>query len=206
MTPVGILNNEYKSIIEFLNTSGQPTLSTDVDKYFKKVITLSSASYFEHRIQEILINFISMETNWNNKAVSFFKKKAVDMQYHTYFNWGEKNAPDKPGNNANAFFAMFGDDFKKSAESEIKKSAKLEASVKAFLALGHLRNILVHSNFAAYEFENKTTEDIFKMYESSLIFITFLEKKLHHINWSHRAMPTYEFRDQVIYHEFKKPV
>jgi hypothetical protein len=153
-------------------------LSSDANKYFKKVIVLSSASYFEHLIQDLLVDFISRETNNNTKAVNFFKKKAISLQYHTYFTWGEKNNPDKPGKNANTFFALFGDDFKKSVETEIKASSDLEASVKAFLEIGHLRNILVHSNFAAYNLDNKTTEEIFELYKTGMPFIEYIKSKL----------------------------
>jgi hypothetical protein len=183
MTPVEILNEEYKSIVGFLNKSAQPSLSSDVNKHFKKIIALSSASYFEHRIQEILVKFISQETNNNLKVIKFFKKKAISMQYHTYFVWGEKDNPDKPGKNANAFFALFGDDFKKQMEEEIKKKQELEISMKAFIEVGHLRNILVHSNFAAYELDNKTTEEIFELYKSGLTFVKFIDDKLTQITW-----------------------
>ena len=130
MTPVEILNNEYKSIVDFFNENSQPSLSSDVNKYFIKVIVLSSASYFEHLIKEILIEFISTESNNNLKVINFLKKKAIGMQYHTYFTWGEKDNPERPGKNANTSFALFGDDFKKSVETEIKASSDLEKSVK----------------------------------------------------------------------------
>lgn len=179
MTPVETLNNEYQSILNFLNEKAQPSLSSDLNKYFKKVFVLSSASYFEHRIQDVLIEFISKETNNNTKALSFFKKKAIGMQYHTYFNWGEKDNPNKPGNNANTFFSLFGDEFKKKIEDEIKGDKDLEKSVKAFLEIGHLRNILVHSNFAAYNLENKTTDEIYSLYIDGLPFIGYIKTKLN---------------------------
>lgn len=178
-TPVDILNSEYKSIIDFLNSQTQPSLSSDVDKYFKKVILLSSASFFEHKIQEVLIEFVSKEANDSSRLINFFKKKAIGMQYHTYFDWGVKNDPDKPGKNANTFFALFGDSFKKSIETEIKSTPNLEESVKAFLEIGHLRNILIHSNFAAYNFDNKTADEIFALYKKGLPFIDYVKDKLH---------------------------
>lgn len=178
MNPVEILNQEYQSIVGFLEQNGQPSLSSDVNRYFKKVFVLSSASYFEHKIQEILVQFISRETNNNSLAINFFKKKAIGMEYHTYFTWGEKNNPDKPGKNANSFFSLFGDDFKKQVEAEIKASVTLEVAVKSFLEIGHLRNILVHSNFAAYDILNKTTDEIFTLYQNGLPFIEYIENKL----------------------------
>lgn len=178
MNPVEALKNEYEAIVKFLNENLQPSLSSDVNRHFSKVLVLASASYFEHEIQKILIEFITKETNNNLMALSFFKKKAIDMQYHTYFEWGTKNEPEKPGKNANKFFALFGDEFKKKIETEIKQSTELEKSVKDFLEIGHLRNILVHSNFAAYSLDNKTPEDIFELYKKGLKFIEFIRNKL----------------------------
>ncbi|MGB3496527.1 MAG: HEPN domain-containing protein [Elainellaceae cyanobacterium] len=178
MTPVDILYTEYLSIVGYLNENSQPSLSSDVNKYFKKVIILSAASYFEHRIQEILVEFIVKKTNNHIPALNFFKKKAIGMQYHTYFSWGEKNNPDKPGKNANTFFSLFGDDFKKQVEERLRQSQDLTIAMKAFLEVGHLRNILIHSNFAAYDFDNKTTEDVVDLYKSGLPFVTFIEELL----------------------------
>jgi hypothetical protein len=178
MTPVDLLNEEYKSIVAFLNESTQPSLSSDVNKYFKKVIALSSASYFEHRIQEILLEFVARETGNNVKAINFFKNKAIGMQYHTYFSWGEKNEPDKPGKNANTFFSLFGNEFKRDVVADMESKPGLDTSMKAFIEVGHLRNILIHSNFAAYNLEHKTTEEIFKLYQDSLPFIDYIRSKL----------------------------
>jgi len=178
MTPVDILYTEYSSIVGYLNENSQPSLASDVNKYFKKVIILSAASYFEYRIQEILVDFIINKTNNHIPALNFFKKKAIGMQYHTYFSWGEKNNPDKPGKNANAFFALFGDEFKKQVEEKLNQSQELTIAMKAFLEVGHLRNILVHSNFAAYDLDNKTTDDVVDLYKSGLPFVLFIEELL----------------------------
>jgi hypothetical protein len=178
MDPLETLKSEYIAIVGFLNNNAQVSLSSDVNKYFTKVIILSAASYFEHSIQEILVEFISRETKNNIKAISFFKKKAISMQYHTYFSWGEKNNPDKPGKNANAFFALFGDEFQTNIKTEIEANTSLSETVKAFLEIGHLRNILVHSNFAAYNLENKTPDEVFTLYKKGLPFIEYIRSKL----------------------------
>jgi len=102
------------------------------------------------------------------------------MQYHTYFTWGEKDEPSKPGKNANTFFSMFGEEFKSECEKEVKANGELDRVIKAFLELGHLRNILVHSNFAALNFDTKTTNEIFELYQDGQKFIEFLKIKLVH--------------------------
>jgi hypothetical protein len=178
MKAVDILNLEYSSIIEFLDNSQQPSLSSDLNKYFKKILILSAASYFEHEVQNILIEFISSTSNDNPKVISFLKKKAIGMQYHTYFNWGEKNEPDKPGKNANTFFSLFGDDFKVECEKEVKANTALDKQIRSFLEIGHLRNILVHSNFAALNFDTKTTTEIFDLYSSGEKFLEYIRIKL----------------------------
>jgi hypothetical protein len=178
MTAVDVLRDEYSSIVRFLNESHQPSLSSDLNKYFKKVLILSAASYFEHEIQNILIQFISATSNENIKIISFLKKKAIGMQYHTYFTWGEKSEPTKPGKNANTFFSMFGDDFRQECEEDVKINLELDKQVKAFLEIGHLRNILVHSNFASINFDTKTTDEIFTLYEDALNFVNYIRAKL----------------------------
>ncbi len=178
MSVVDNINDEYLSIENFLEQQKQPSLQSDVNKHFKKILLLSSASYFEHEIQDMLINFITTTSNNDIRVINFLKKKAISQQYHTFFNWGEKNNPEKPGKNANSFFALFGDAFKKELESEVKNNETLDDAVKAFLEVGHLRNILVHSNFAAYSLDSKTSKEVHELYKKALIFINYIRDKL----------------------------
>ncbi len=178
MGAVESISKEYKGIVSFLEEQKQPSLQSDVNKYFTKILVLSAASYFEHQIQEILIEFVSNTSNKDLRVTNFLKKKAIGQQYHTYFNWGEKNNPNKPGKNANTFFSLFGEDFKSNLETEIKTNEELDKSVKAFLEIGHLRNLLVHSNFAAYSLDFKTSDEVFSLYEKATGFIKFIDKKL----------------------------
>ncbi|MCI5223717.1 MAG: hypothetical protein D3924_13870 [Candidatus Electrothrix sp. AR4] len=178
MSIVDTLYTEYLDIVSFLNVNTQPSLSSDTDRYFKKIIVLSSASFFEHEIQNILITFIKSSTNDNVKIINLLKKKAIGGNYHTFFAWGEKNNPDKPGKNANVFFSLFGDDFKNEMKGIINNDILLPEAIKSFLEIGHLRNILVHSNFAAYNLDNKTTEEIYELHKRAVLFVEFIRKKL----------------------------
>ncbi|HFC93181.1 MAG TPA: hypothetical protein ENJ51_10255 [Leucothrix mucor] len=178
MSIVDYLYNEYERIVSFLNENGQPSLASDANKYFKKVILLSSASYFEHEIQDIIVSYVESSTNNNIKVINLLKKKAISSNYHTFFSWGEKNDPNKPGKNANVFFSMFGDDFKVEVQNDIKDNEALDKSIKSFLEIGHLRNILVHSNFAAYNLDNKTPDEIYNLHKQSEMFINFVRTKL----------------------------
>lgn len=179
MSIVDSLYTEYLDIVSYLNANNQPSLSSDTDRYFKKIIALSSASFFEHEIQNILITFVKVSTNDDLKIINLLKKKAISGNYHTFFDWGEKNNPDKPGKNANVFFSLFGDDFKTEVKEIINNNKELSDSIKSFLEIGHLRNILVHSNFAAYNLDNKTTEEIYELHKKSAYFIGFIREKLN---------------------------
>jgi hypothetical protein len=178
MTIVDHLYGEYTDIVAYLNDSNQPSLASDTNKYFKKIIVLSSASFFENEIQSILVDFVGASTDNNLRIINLLKKKAIGQNYHTFFAWGEKNDPNKPGKNANVFFSIFGDDFKLEVQEEIKNNERLDKSVKSFLELGHLRNILVHSNFAAYNLDNKTPEEIYLLHQESVLFIQYIRNKL----------------------------
>lgn len=178
MGAVESITKEYKGIADFLAEQKQPSLQSDVNKYFTKILVLSAASYFEHQIQEILIEFVSTTSNKDLRVTNFLKKKAIGQQYHTFFDWGKKNNPEKPGKNANSFFALFGEEFKKELNEEIKNNEELDLSIKAFLEIGHLRNLLVHSNFAAYSLDFKTSDEIFTLYNKATAFISFIENKL----------------------------
>jgi len=111
--------------------------------------------------------FVKRTTCNDQYVLSLVKKKAIERQYHTYFQWG--------GDNANQFLSLFGEDFKKKLDKEIKNNEELKASIKVFLELGAIRNRLVHVNFAIHPLD-KTAEEIYKMYQKSIIFINFLDR------------------------------
>lgn len=168
---------EYSTIISFLDAKMQPSLSSDANNNFKKLLALSIGSYFENEIQQILVEYVTNATNNNSVIVSFLRKKAIALQYHTYFDWGEKNEIDKPKKSANHFLALFGEDFSGTAQKEISLNPSLNDGVKAFIELGHIRNILTHSNIASYPFENKTTSELYDLYKKAVVFVDYLREK-----------------------------
>lgn len=110
----------------------------------------------------IILDFADERSNSDAQILELVRKKAVERQYHTYFQWG--------GKNANQFFSLFGADFLEYMKSLIKSDKQLELAVEAFLELGELRNRLVHQNFGTFALE-KTVDEIFKLYKSANVFI-----------------------------------
>lgn len=175
------LNSDMTEVRSFLLQSSQLSMLANIEKNLAKLYALSMASFFEKEIQNILISYISRVTNNSSHIESFVRKKAISMQYHTFFYWGEKDQIGKPGKNANAFFSLFGEDIKAAIELDIKNNTDLDQAVRAFLEIGHIRNILVHSNFAAYNFDTKTTDELFVLFEKAKAFLTYTKQKFESI-------------------------
>src|SRR5262245_44428056 len=108
---------ENRTIIAYLDERKEPSLRSNVDAQFRKVLLLAIASYFEHEITQLLVRRVTRKTDNDSLLISFMKKKAIERQYHTYFNWD--------GKNANQFLGLFGEDFKERLSKEIRDSDTL---------------------------------------------------------------------------------
>lgn len=168
-----IIDQQYENgslLVEFLKEQHQLTFYTEAENNFRKTILLSAASFFEKEISDTIINFAKSHTNDNDLIVSFIKQKAVSRQYHTYFDW-------EKATNANKFFGMFGEDFKSRMTQQVKEDGNLNDSIRSFLEIGQERNKMVHQNFAEIVID-KTADEIYKLYQSSLLFINTIKKEL----------------------------
>ena len=101
--------------------------------------------------------------------VEFTNNKAIERQYHTYFNWEQRNA--------NKFFRLFGQNFKDYMEATINGDSELDEAVKSFLEMGNIRNSLVHRNFIDFVFA-KTAEETYELYQKGLVFVERLPRLL----------------------------
>jgi hypothetical protein len=160
---------EFKDMVDYLETNKEISLKIVADDNLKKVLLLSAASYFEDEIKDIILSFVEKNSDDNLMIKSFVKNKAVERQYHTYFDWNAKNA--------NKFFSLFGEEFKNRAEEDVKDNSDLKKPILAFLEIGNLRNELVHGNFAVFPIE-KTVEEIYDLYRLAHKFIDYLSSKL----------------------------
>jgi hypothetical protein len=157
------LYSEFQILLAYLNSNSEISMSSLADTNLKKNLILSSASYFEVTITNSLTEYFAEKSNNSFCIKEFLVNKGLKRQYHTLFDW-EKN-------NANTFFAFFGQDFKFFMEEKVKNDDSLNSSIKNFLEIGRERNRLVHQNFGNYNIE-KTLEEIFESYKQSLNFTT----------------------------------
>jgi len=164
------------SLVDYLKNQQQISFFNEAENSFRKTILLSSASFFEKEICSTVIEFAKSHTDNNELIIAIIKQKAVSRQYHTYFNWESANA--------NVFFGLFGDDFKTRMSKKVKEDENLEKAIKSFLEIGRERNKMVHQNFAEVVID-KTAEEIYKLYQSSLYFIETIKNEL--VNREHKA-------------------
>lgn len=96
--------DDHRDLMAFLGENNQISHLATIEQTLPKVVLLAAASDLEARTQQLLIKFFEERTSSHEFAVSFVKSKAVDRQFHTYFNWKERSA--------NQFFGLFGKRFK----------------------------------------------------------------------------------------------
>ena len=166
-SPINKLYNDFENLKNYLMENKELDYLNTVEKQFTKNLIISSASFLESNMQDILTNFIESTSN-HQLITSFFKNKAISRQYHTYFDW--------KGKNANSFLGLFGIDFRDATKEKIKEQ-KIEKHIQDFLELGNIRNELVHQNFTLYT-TDKTTQEIIELFNSAYKFLDFFKQEL----------------------------
>ena len=164
-TVVERLHNEFNDLLQLLEKTDEISLKSMAEDNFRKVLLLASASYFERVVTDDVISFVDEISSSNPLIVSFLKNKAIKRQYHTWFNWEDKNA--------NQFYGLFGSEYFDFMKNKIKNSSDLENAVRSFLELGRERNRLVHQDFATFSLE-KTSLEIFSLFQKATFFVEYI--------------------------------
>ncbi len=154
------LYEEAMAVLEKLDT--EISLKISASDYFRKSLLIAAASYFEHILKNHIVEYVKSCAPEAVYLHSFVEQKAVDRQYHTWFNWKSPNA--------NAFFGLFGEDFKNYMLKEIKNNPVLDEAMKAFMEIGRERNNLAHNDYATFTME-KSLAEIYEAYNRALIFV-----------------------------------
>ena len=166
-TPVDIFYKANCAIGKHLVHTGAISLKVDFDALFSKGLLIAAASYFEECIQRD-IKTLAAEFSTSSLLVGLIQSKAVERQYHTYFDWNKVNA--------NSFFGLFGSAFSEFMKEEVRQSTELNDAIRAFLDLGRERNKLVHANFADVALQ-KTPKEVYASYQMGMKFIETLPVK-----------------------------
>lgn len=169
MNPVDELYKKFSTVLNLDIVKNDLSLSSATNDTFKKFLLLAAASQFEARMTAAVLNFARQATAENHALVHLVERKAVKRQYHTWFQWDSQNA--------NAFFAMFGSDFRKHMGELLKENDDLGNSIAAFMKIGRARNELVHENIATFAFD-KTSEEVYDTYKQALLFVEWFPGEL----------------------------
>ena len=160
---------DYRALIEYLDGQAEISFRSRIEAILPKTLAIAAGSYFEERIRGSIYDFIAEASNGQELIIQFTNNKAIERQYHTYFNWEIRNA--------NQFFGLFGQNFRTHMETTIKGDSELDEGVQSFLEMGSIRNSLAHRNFIDFALA-KTAEEMYQMYRKALVFVERLPELL----------------------------
>lgn len=162
--------SECRALLDVINDSNDISTANMAEALIQKHLTICIASHFEAILCDAIVNYYTTISNEHTPAVSFLKSKAIKRQYHTWFDWKVPNA--------NAFFSLFGQEFRQYMNSRIKSDALLERAVRSFMELGNDRNELIHNDLATSS-SDKTVEEIFQKYREASRFVELFPNVLY---------------------------
>ena len=159
-TPIDRLYSDFTRILGHIDAT-EISLRNSLEEIFQKSLYVAIGSYFEQRVTHHILEFVSESSGANLLVSEFVRNKAIGRQYHTLFGWSD--------NNANAFFRLFGNEFRAYMTDHAKNNPDYTEAVRAFLEIGNVRNEVEH------EFDsvnlNNTADDIYSRYKEALTFV-----------------------------------
>ena len=168
-TIVDSLHSEIEDLLAFLDKSNEISLRNTVDGNFRKALLLAAASNYEKRLTDAVVNFVQEVTSRDHVVSWLVQNRVVARHYHTWFDWNQANA--------NHFFGMFGQSFRRHVQSVIREDDGLSLSVRAFLEIGRDRNRMVHDDFGSFSLE-KTSGEIYETYQIGSRFVEWVPQVL----------------------------
>lgn len=169
MDVIEALYAEHEELRQFLSDAGELTFVAEIERTYPKVLLIAAASLFETEVVAVLSDLFAARSGNDELTLAFIRSKGFDRQYHTYFAWKDGNA--------NAFWSLFGADFKTYAVARLRGDETLTESARHFIELGHLRNQLVHGNYLLFALE-KTAEEVIALARSAFRFVEALPSVL----------------------------
>lgn len=169
MELIEALYQEHAELRHYLVEQGQVTFLAELERTYPKVLLIAVASFFEVELIRILDEYFAKESDGDELTLAFIREKAFKRQYHTYFSWDAANV--------NAFWALFGADFKAYAVARVKADAPLTEAAARFVEVGRLRNQLMHENFVAWPLD-VTALEVVELARSAYSFLETLPSLL----------------------------
>ena len=172
------LYSDFSLLIENIDIS-ELSLRSAAEEIFQKSLYVAIGSYFEQRITAYIVEFMAEASGGNVLVTEFTRIKGVSRQYHTFFEWG--------GRNANRFFAMFGSDFRAHMVQYVRGNPEFADAISAFLEVGNMRNEVAH-DFGSVAL-TKTVQEIYQSYRQALTFVDEIPLRLGEFEQNGRVVP-----------------
>lgn len=172
-TVIDALYKQNREAVIVVTNANEISIASDLDNKLKKHLVMEAASYFETEVRNAIETFAATASGNNAAVIALIKQKALERQYHTFFDWDKRNA--------NKFFSHFGELFSIRCKREVAEQKDLTEAVAAFLELGEMRNKLAHLNFALYPID-KTSDEIYAMYQKAIRFLHYIKASLSQVS------------------------
>lgn len=150
-----------KELLEIVQKEDGPSITNAAQSILQKHFAICVASHFERQLCDAVEEYVTQISNNHSPVISFMKQKAIERQYHTWFDWS--------GTNANRFFSLFGKEFKDFITERIE-AEDLDYPIQCFIELGRDRNVLVHNDLTASSF-NMTLDEVCEKYQQAERFV-----------------------------------
>ncbi len=167
VTDVERLHSEIIAITAQLSSTADMSVVSNFEALSAKSLLLASASHFERRVIELLIDTTKL-LGKNEVVAEFVKNQALSRKYHTMFDWDSANL--------NKFFGLFGTSAKNKMTEETL-DAPLKDCVDAFIFINSERNRLVHRDYASFTL-NTTTDEMWERFKKASQFCDWLTHRL----------------------------
>jgi len=167
-TPIDIVYADGKRLSEVLTAQKEVSLEVSTQANQRKILLLSTASWFEFKLCEAMRAFSAVHSNQHPGVQGVIRIKAIERQFHTWFDWKNKSA--------GSFYKLFGE-CGDTMKAKVAARAELKDGEKAFLELGQIRNELVHQNFAMFPL-NMTSDEVYATYQRAALYVEWVGQEL----------------------------
>lgn len=159
--PIPTLIADLRTTQSILAEAKDVSAQISYEDVSRKLLLLSCASFLEVTMTQLVMDICHELSGSNLIITSLVKTKAVDRQYHAWFDWKTPSA--------GPFFGMFGDDVKARYKLMFQKGTPEGEILDGFLKLGSNRNRLIHGNVASFVLDD-TFEEIAQLYKKAIWF------------------------------------
>src|ERR1700745_2821449 len=120
-TVIDALYDQNRQALDVVSAAEEISIASDLDNKLKKHLVMAAASYFETEVRHAIEGFAVAASKNNPAIISLIKQKALERQYHTYFDWEKRNA--------NKFFSHFGESFSARCKQEVNSEKELGEAI-----------------------------------------------------------------------------